>query len=374
MEVGRAVSVTVASVEAAIAKRFPVARAEAWDRVGLLVGDPEREVRAVALALDPTRAAIAEAREAGANLLVTHHPAFLEPAAAIRPGPGPGGVIFSALDSGVALVNAHTNLDRDEQAQSLIPSRLGLVPVMPLERAPVAMSVVTVYVPAEAARAVTAAMIDAGAGRIGDYVGCSFSSPGTGAFTPAADARPAVGVAGEPSSADESRVEMVCPRESARSVVSAAAAAHPYEEPLVTAAEVVLARNAARLGMVCELGQGDSVTLEELAARASEAYGVTPRVWGDKGRRLTRIATATGSAGALVGDVLAAGVEVLVAGEVRYHDALEAVEGGASVVELGHDVTEWPLVELLEQVVRSVPGITPDMVVSLPATAGWWTT
>jgi putative NIF3 family GTP cyclohydrolase 1 type 2 len=69
--------VTVGDVERAIAKRFPTEWAEEWDRVGLLAGDPDREVTGVVLALDPTRAAIAHAAGVGANVVVTHHPAFL---------------------------------------------------------------------------------------------------------------------------------------------------------------------------------------------------------------------------------------------------------------------------------------------------------
>ncbi|MFU8819399.1 MAG: Nif3-like dinuclear metal center hexameric protein, partial [Desulfurivibrio sp.] len=40
----------------------PFARAEAWDNVGLMVGDPDREVRGILLALDPTEALLEEAR------------------------------------------------------------------------------------------------------------------------------------------------------------------------------------------------------------------------------------------------------------------------------------------------------------------------
>jgi putative NIF3 family GTP cyclohydrolase 1 type 2 len=114
-------------------------------------------------------------------------------------------------------------------------------------------------------------------------------------------------------------------------------------------------------------------TLEELAVSAAEVFGVTPRVWGDRGAHVTRVATATGSAGALIGDAISSGAQALVAGEVRYHDAVDAAAAGLAVIELGHDVTEWPLVTLLERVVREVAGLDHDDVHVLPATAGWWT-
>jgi putative NIF3 family GTP cyclohydrolase 1 type 2 len=167
------------------------------------------------------------------------------------------------------------------------------------------------------------------------------------------------------------RVEMVCPSSRVRGVVAAAVAAHPYEEPLVIAEQATIARNAARLGMVCTAGE--ETTLNGLARKASTVYGCTPRIWGEPGSVVGTVATATGSAGSLVADVIAAGAHALVAGEVRYHDALNAVASGLSIIELGHDVTEWPLVDLLEAAVRSVPGLPGDAVHRLPSSRGWWT-
>lgn len=365
-------TVTVRDIEQAIAHRFPPQRAEGWDRGGLLAGDPGREVTGVVLALDPTRAAIAATAARGANVLVTHHPAFLEAPKSAVPGPGTGGVLFAALDAGVALINAHTSLDRDGEAQGLLPAALGLQMTAPLEAAPMPMAVVTVYAPLEAAETVRTAMAAAGAGRIGDYEGCSFASEGVGRFTPAAGSSPYVGTPGAPEQAAEQRVEMVCPRPLAARVIAAAAAAHPYEEPLITATDVLIARNAAALGTFCDTPS--DMTLSGLATVASATFNVTARVWGDPDTPLRHVVTATGSAGSLVSTAIASGASALVAGEVRYHDALEAVEAGICVIELGHDVTEWPLVTLLRKTILAVPGLDTDTVHMLPATPGWWTT
>jgi putative NIF3 family GTP cyclohydrolase 1 type 2 len=326
----------------------------------------------VLLSLDPTPGSIAAAAEFGANVLVTHHPAFLDPPAVIRPGRGGSGALFAALDARVALINAHTNLDRDREAQSLLPEALGLTPIEPLEQATVDMVLVAVYAPEVAVPGITAAMERAGAGRIGDYTGCSFASGGVGRFVPSSASDPHLGTPGRLTRADEVRLEMVCPRQLTRAVVGAAASAHPYEEPLVSASEVVMARNSARLGMVSV--PETIVTLGELARRSSEVFRVRPRVWGDRDTPISRVATSTGSAGSLIGDALSAGSQALVAGEVRYHDALDAKEAGLCIVELGHDVTEWPLIGLLEAVVRSTPGMDQDRVHALPPNTGWWTT
>jgi putative NIF3 family GTP cyclohydrolase 1 type 2 len=163
---------------------------------------------------------------------------------------------------------------------------------------------------------------------------------------------------------------MVCPRERVPAVIAAARSAHPYEEPLVSAADILIARNAASLGMVSEIPQATS--LKDLASLAEKAFRSAPRVWGDPSTVLKTAATTTGSGSSLVSSAIDAGVDVLVAGEVRYHDALSALESGLTVLELGHDVSEWPLVWLLEKTVRAVPGITGDMVRVLPDKPNWW--
>ena len=164
---------TVADIERAVSDAFPLEWAEEWDKVGLLAGDRDREVTGVVFALDPTRAALSECVRLGANVLVTHHPAFLTPPSVVRPGRGPGGVVFAALDAGIALVNAHTNLDRAPAAASLLADALGLTVVKPIERRTMPMAHVTVFVPAASSERVVDAMLGAGAGRIGEYSGCS---------------------------------------------------------------------------------------------------------------------------------------------------------------------------------------------------------
>ena len=363
---------TVGDVERAVSSAFPPEWAEEWDRVGLLAGDPERALTGVVFALDATRAAIAECVRLGANALVTHHPAFLSPPTSIRPGRGAGGVVFAALDAGVALINAHTNLDRAPAAGRLLPQALGLTALRPIERRTMPMSLVTVFVPPAFAKKVTDAMMGAGAGHVGDYAECSFTSAeGVGEFTPGSAATPVIGSRDRHQSEIEVRVEVVAARSRARGVVSAARSAHPYEEPLIVVTEVEIGRSGARMGTLCV--PPSPMTLEELAHIAAASFDVTPRVWGAPETVLTRVATATGSAGGLIGDVVASGAQALVAGEVRYHDALDAVDTGLCIIELGHDVSEWPLVALLEEVVAAIENLDPASLHILAPEPGWWT-
>lgn len=86
-------------------------------------------------------------------------------------------------------------------------------------------------VPVKDAEKVRQAIGRAGAGRIGDYAFCSFSSVGVGRFLPLFGAKPAIGKVGKPEKVKEERVECVCDARVIKKVVAALKKAHPYEEP-----------------------------------------------------------------------------------------------------------------------------------------------
>lgn len=89
---------------------------------------------------------------------------------------------------------------------------------------------IVTFVPTENADDVRHAMGNAGAGIIGEYSYCSFSSDGTGRFIPSTNAHPHIGKANEAEEVHEERVEVVCEREDAKKILNAIRKAHPYEE------------------------------------------------------------------------------------------------------------------------------------------------
>lgn len=369
-EPGRYDDVTVGDVERLLDELFPFAWAEPWDRSGLLVGDPSTVVSRILVTLDPTHQALSLAAAHGANVLVTHHPVFLEPPAVLSPGYGSAGVAFEAASLGIALLNCHTNLDRAPAGADSLPLAVGLTPGEPLEKGRQPAALVTVYVPDAALPRVLDAMVGAGAGRIGEYRGCAFTDPGVGSFVPGEGTHPVLGKVGERSSAEETRLEMTCDPSAVGRVVAAARRTHPYEEPLIVIADVAVDRGSARLGRLCELPAPQ--TLRAFASRVGESLSVTPRVWGEPEREVRLVATNSGSGGAMLGAAIGAGASVLLTGEVRYHVALEALAAGIAVIEAGHDATEWPHVEVLARGLRTHPALADSVATDAP-TRRWWT-
>lgn len=96
--------------------RAPFALQEGWDNSGLLVGDPEGPVERVLLALDITDQVIAEGKELGAQLIVSHHPLIFQPVKRMTLAPGDlvGPKLWHLARQGTAAICCHTNLDAVE--------------------------------------------------------------------------------------------------------------------------------------------------------------------------------------------------------------------------------------------------------------------
>jgi len=265
-------TVTVGSLVGMLEKEFDPAWAEAWDRVGLICGDPSAGVRGVLVTLDATAEAVERAVARGANVVVTHHPPFLEAPETYEPQPGPSGTLVAALAAGVSVASFHTSLDRSPRGADALSQALGLAIIGPLEQASEPVAVIVTYVPEESAEEVRAALASAGAGRLGPYENCSFESEGTGRFQPLGDARPVVEAG--PDGVREVRVEMIAPREVSARALEAARAAHPYEEPVVLALDACRARKAVGLGRVCAW-EGDG-GVRAIAGGSESASGSCP--------------------------------------------------------------------------------------------------
>lgn len=360
-------SPTIDIVLHALLDRFPAHWAEEWDRVGLIAGDPAARVTGVLVTLDATAEAIDRACLAGANLLVTHHPPYLDPPEHIVEAPGPAGALEAAVRRGVAIITLHTNLDRSPAGASALSRTLGFDEIGPLEASSEPVVLLVTYAPADAVPALRSAMSAAGAGRLGEYEACAFTVEGRGHFKERAGTRPAVH--GSEHGVTEVRLEMVAPPSAADAVLAAARAVHPYEEAVVLAVPSQRMRGMARLGRVCAWDRGG--TLGELASHVASTLGVACRVWGEPEHGVARIAVANGSGGSLIPEA-SASADALICGEVRYHDALAASASGLAIIEAGHDATEWPIVHVLADVVRDVLGTTVPVLEEPPA-VGWWT-
>jgi len=88
-----------------------------------------------------------------------------------------------------------------------------------------------VFIPESHLEKVRGAICQAGAGKLGNYDYCTFTSKGTGTFRPLKGAKPYIGKIGKLKKVQEIRLETIVQKKDLRKVIAAMKKAHPYEEP-----------------------------------------------------------------------------------------------------------------------------------------------
>lgn len=123
----------LADVISALNALWPPDRAESWDAVGTVCGEPEAPVERVLLAVDPVAEVAQEAVGLGAHLLITHHPLYLRGTSTVAAGTAKGSVVHTLIKHDIALHVAHTNADRaDPGVSDALAGALGLRVLAPL--------------------------------------------------------------------------------------------------------------------------------------------------------------------------------------------------------------------------------------------------
>jgi len=334
----------VSALLAEIDRLAPFQLAEPWDRVGLQVGARERQVGNVLVALELTHAALDEAARVGADVHLVHHPPLLAPLDALTDDTPVGSVVLRAAREGRCVIACHTNLDKASGGLADIACAvLGLEDVAPIAPSPVDWLKLVGFVPADDLQAVRTAVFAAGAGVIGDYEHCSFYLRGTGTFLPREGAQPTVGRVGEDNSAGELRLEVVFPRAARRAVLDAYVAAHSYEEPAYDVYPIEDEIAGLGLGRIGFLAQ--PLPLSDVAAAVAHHFKLpTVRFTGDPATSVQSVAVVPGS-GADAVDCARGRADVLVTGDVKYHDADRAERLGLPVIDLPHDAAEGVAME-----------------------------
>lgn len=331
----------------------PSAYAYGWDSVGLHVGDPDAPVTRVLTCLTPGEEALKAARKAKAELVVAHHPLIFKPLKHLRFNSPQARLCLDFAAAGVGCFCAHTNLDIVPAGVShVLAEKLGVSecrPLFPADHVPLLKLVV--FVPESHLNVLRDAVSQAGAGIIGDYTHCTYSSPGRGTFLPGDGATPFLGKVGEVNVERERRFETLVPEALLRPVLKAMRSVHPYEEP---AYDLVMLKNSdARLGLGVRGELEDPLSPKDFAARIREALGADSLRWvAGRKKTIQRVAVLGGSGG---GDIarMPHDVDAYVTGDVKYHDADLARARGLHVFDAGHVPTELPIVPGIAEYLKS---------------------
>jgi len=249
---------SIQTVMQLVEQTAPKHLAEAWDNVGLQLGDPRAETARILIALDLDDAVAAEAARRGADLVLVHHPLLFKPVQQIRYDLPLGRLIRQLVQNGTAAYVAHTNLDNAAVGvNSALAERLGLTETRPLE--------------------------------------------------PLAPEK-----------------------------VRELALTHPDRDW----------SEGFGLGKIGYLP--DRCPLGEFARTVKAALGCQEvRVCGERNREVSKVAVCGGSGSGLAAQAAGLGADVLLTGDVKYHDAQTAERLGIAVIDAGHAATELPVIPFL---------------------------
>ncbi len=325
--------------------------AEKWDNVGLLLGNPNQEVKRLLVCLDVDAQSVDMALEKGVDMIISHHPLIFKALSNVRTDLAKGRLIAELLKNDIAVYAAHTNLDSATGGvNDVLAEKLGLYTLRPL--LPTAMSEkwlkLAVFVPKYAADKLAKALGDAGLGQEGNYSHCMFMSHGTGHFTPLAGSNPTIGAVGKAEMVDEVRIESIFPESRQKDIITALVRNHPYEVPAyditVLQREMPATTGLGRLGNLPEI-----MRLSDFASKVSTDLQCDVRVIQANNKPIRKVAVCGGSGAEFIDIAKRSGADVYVTGDIKYHEAQHAQALGLNVLDAGHFATENPVVSVLQK-------------------------
>ncbi|WP_111682043.1 Nif3-like dinuclear metal center hexameric protein [Winogradskyella tangerina] len=317
----------------------PLTYAEDFDNVGLLVGNKNQSVTNVLVTLDTLEAVVDEAIEKNCNLIVSFHPIIFKGLKKLTGKTYVERVVIKAIKHDIAIFSIHTALDNAFQGvNSIICDRLGLVNKQILIPQKNTIKKLQTYIPKANADELRKALADAGAGSIGNYDACSFNFEGIGTYKGNEDSDPTIGERGQLHSENETAISVVFEKHFESKVLKALFNAHPYEE---IAYEITTLDNSSPyigMGMIGEVS-GELSEQEALQHIKTSMNATVVRHSKLLNRKVKKIAVLGGSGSFAIGAAKAAGADLLVTADLKYHDFFSA-EHNIVLADIGHYESE----------------------------------
>ena len=330
----------------------PLSYQEGYDNAGLLTGNSNWNCTGILCTLDATEQVITEAKERRCNLVVAHHPIIFGGLKKITGRNYVEKSVISAIKHDIVIYAIHTNLDNVlHGVNNRIADRLGLVSRRILAPKDGQLMKLCSFVPLAQADELRTALFEAGAGHIGRYSDCSFNVEGTGTFKGGAGTNPFAGNPGELHREKEVKLEVIFPAHLQSRLVAALLKSHPYEEVAYDIIPLANEHPEVGSGLIGELPE--PVTEEGFLHILKNAFELsivrhTPLL----GKKIQKVALCGGAGSFLTGRALAAGADVYVTADVKYHEFFDANDR-LVIADIGHWESEQYTSELLVELLQA---------------------
>lgn len=311
----------------------PFEMAESWDNVGLIVGDSNEEVKGITVTLDVTLEVIDEVVEQGHNTIIAHHPILFSKRQNIT-NDYESQMIKKLIKHDIQLIALHTNLDKFNQGVShMMMKQLNIDSTEVLAKETKDYYKLRIFVPNESVRDVESKLSSYGIGSQGNYSECFYKLQGEGQFRPTAAANPHIGKAGELTTVNEVVIETMVndiPKEKIEAIVHEI---HPYEEPVFDLYRLNKQEDYG-IGIIHEFENAKDI--EEFVQDVKIAFNLPFIDVVASSNSVKKIALIGGSGSPYFDVCRQNGVDTLLTGDIKYHEAQFAEQIGLNVLDIKH--------------------------------------
>lgn len=317
----------------------PIAYAEDFDNVGLLVGDPNTKVEGILVTLDTLEEVVSEAIEKNCNLIVSFHPIVFKGLKKFNGSNYVERVVMKAIKNDIAIFAIHTALDNALQGvNDKMAEQLGLINKQILIPKKQTIKKLITYAPIKEANDIKNKLFEAGAGNIGNYENCSFTNDGIGTFKATKQANPSLGNIGEIHFEKESQIQVTYPKHLEKKVLKALFETHSYEEIAYETYTLENKNQHIGMGMVGDLPQ--PMEEKKFLEHLKEVFKTgCVRHSNLLNKPIQRVALLGGSGSFAIQNAIQAKANVFITADLKYHQFYEA-EQKLILADIGHYESE----------------------------------
>lgn len=317
----------------------PLAYAEDFDNVGLLVGNTETEATGVLVCHDALETVIEEAMSKNCNLVVCFHPILFSGIKKITGKNYVERAILKAIKNDISIYAVHTALDNHQNGvNKIFCDALDLVNTKVLIPKPNFIQKLVTYTIPENVEKLRNALFEAGAGKIGNYEDCSFNSKGIGTYMGNENSNPEIGERFEFVEANEIKIEVTFEKYLQSKILKTLFKNHIYEE---VAYEIYNTENTHQnigLGMIGEL-KTEMHELEFLKMVKEKMSCGGIRHTNFLKKPIKKVAVLGGSGAFAIKNAIQAGADIYLTADLKYHNFYEA-ENKIILADIGHFESE----------------------------------
>ena len=317
----------------------PLAYAEDFDNVGLLVGHKNLKVTGILVTLDTLEAVVDEAITNQCNLIISFHPIIFKGLKKLTGKNYVERVVMKAIKHDIAIFSIHTALDNALQGvNDMICNQLELTNKRILIPQNNTIKKLTTYVPVNEANALRNALFHAGAGNLGNYSECSFNVDGLGTYNGNAASTPTKGKKGQLHTEAETKLTVTFAKHLEPKILQTLFKTHSYEE---VAYEITTLENTNQnigMGMIGEF-KNPMDELSFLNHLKTKMNTEAIRHSSFLNKKIKKVAVLGGSGSFAINAAKANGADAFVTADLKYHDFFTA-ENNILLADIGHYESE----------------------------------